>query len=235
MVPVAPITEAVFPRMTQLLARGEAVTRLYHQAAQLVSVVVWPAALVLALFAQPVLQLWTRNLAAPTQAGWIVRVLAISTALQAMMATPYNLQLAHGWTRLGAYQNAVSLVVLVPVMLLLASRYQAVGAASAWLMLMAAHLLITPQIMFRRILKGEKWRWYWRDVVRPMLAAGAVAVVGRLLLSDKLPVQWLVAGIVVVLGAACLSAGLAASEIRDVVFKSLANWLRGRSKLGLPI
>jgi O-antigen/teichoic acid export membrane protein len=236
MVPVAPITEALLPRMTQLLARGEvaAMTHLYHRGAQLVSVVVWPVAFVLVLFGQAVLQLWTRKFGLPSEARWIVSLLAVSTALQAMMAMPYNLQLAYGWTRLGAYQNAASLVVLVPTMLLLAGRYRAVGAAGAWLIVVVGHLAITPQVMFLRILNEEKWRWYRSDVACPMLAALVVAVVGRLLLSDRLAAAWLAGGMVLVLGAASLAAALASSQIRGVVLKKFASWLgRGsRAEIG---
>jgi len=82
-------------------------------------------------------------------------------------------------------------------MLLLTSRYQ---AASAWLLILTLHLIITPQIMFRRLLKGEKWRWYRDDIGRPLIAALGISVVSKLLLSDQLPVQWLVAGIALVLG-----------------------------------
>ncbi len=49
---VGPVFSATYPRLTNLVALGatEEITRLYHKSAQLVSVLVLPAALVVALF-----------------------------------------------------------------------------------------------------------------------------------------------------------------------------------------
>lgn len=60
---VGPVFSATYPRLTNLVALGatEEITRLYHESAQLVSVAVLPAALVVALFSKEVLLLWTRS------------------------------------------------------------------------------------------------------------------------------------------------------------------------------
>jgi hypothetical protein len=54
---------------------------------------------------------------------------------------------------------------------LLTWKYGALGAASVWLILNVAYVLVDIQIMHRRLLPGEKAHWYAVDVGLP--AAGS--------------------------------------------------------------
>lgn len=56
-------------------------------------------------------------------------------------------------------------------------RYGGEGAAWAWVGLNAGYLLIGVHFMYRRILRGEKWSWYFQDVVFPHLGALSGALV----------------------------------------------------------
>ena len=60
---IGPVFSATYPKLTGLveLGAGEEVTRLYHKSAELVSVLLLPAAFVVALFSREILLLWTRS------------------------------------------------------------------------------------------------------------------------------------------------------------------------------
>ena len=60
---VSPITQAWFPRLSQLHAAADhaGLVRTYHQGAQLVTVMMGSAALVLIVFSETFLHLWTQN------------------------------------------------------------------------------------------------------------------------------------------------------------------------------
>lgn len=168
-----PVFSAVYPRLTHLMQNGEPreLAALYHSSAQVLSVAVLPAAAMIVIFSHDLMLAWTHDgrIAAETHA--LVSVLALGTALNGLMHIPYALQLAAGWTRLALFMNAAAVVLLVPVLFLLTWKYGALGAASVWLILNVAYVLVDIQIMHRRLLPGEKGRWYAVDVGLP--AAGA--------------------------------------------------------------
>jgi len=148
------------------------------------SVVILPAAIVVALFSSEILLLWTGDPITVANTHLVVSILIVGTALNGLMNLPYALQLAYGWTTLAFYINIIASIVLVPMIYFLSKHYGLVGAASAWLILNSGYVLITNQIMHQRLLPDEKWRWYLNDVGAPMLAALIVAVAWRLMVSE---------------------------------------------------
>ena len=218
-----PVFTATYPRLTSLVALGatEDIKRLYHQSTQLVAVLILPAALVLAMFSEEVLLLWTRSPVTAERAHVLVSILVAGTAVNGVLQIPYALQLAHGWTRIAILGNIVSVVLLVPLMIVLTTWYGAAGAASIWVALNVGYLLISVPVMHLRLLPGEQWRWYAQDVGRPLLAGLGVAVVGRLFIKADWPPMLMVTSLAVVGAGTLAAAACAASQLRVIA--------RGRS------
>jgi len=187
---VGPIFTALFPKFSQLVALNDnkGLTALYHRACQLMSVVILPAALVLAMFSYEVMLLWTGDPITAKNTHWLVSLLVIGNALNGLMNLPYGLQLAYGWTKLAFYTNVVAVLLLVPMLIVMVHYYGAIGAAIVWVTLNTGYVLISFQIMHSRLLKGEQWHWYREDVGLPLTAALATAGLGRWLLpADMAP------------------------------------------------
>jgi O-antigen/teichoic acid export membrane protein len=172
---VQPVTTAVYPRFSQLVERGDgpALAEEYHFFSQLVAVLVLPLGSLLIFFPGDLLVLWTRNERVAMTVGTVLGLRAVGTVLNALMHVPHVLQLAFGWSSLGAGVNAVALVVVAPATVLLSLRWGGAGAAAVYVGLNAAALLLAMARMHRRVLPGELPRWYGRL----LLPAGAVAVV----------------------------------------------------------
>lgn len=209
---VSPITTALSPRLIELVTRGDevALSIEYHQGSQFVTVLMGSAALVLSVFAERVLMLWTNNPVLTEQVSPLVRVLVLGSAANYLLWVPYQLQLAHGWTSLTIKVCSAASVILVPAILLVAPHYGAAGATWIWLTLNLGQLLFTVSLMHRRLLPAEKWRWYGRDVFLPLGAAAVTALVLRALLPAPghrvLELFWVASTSVLVLGAAALAA-----------------------------
>jgi len=215
---ISPVFSATYPRLTNLVELGatEEITSLYHKSAQLVSVLVLPAALVLALFSKETLLLWTQN---PETAGHtylLVSILVMGTALHCLGHIPWALQLAYGWTRLAFVVNLVSVLLLTPLIIVLTKWYGAVGAASVWVILNVGYMFISLPIMHRRLLPTEKWRWYFEDVGRPLLAAVMVTVIGRCIIRSDWSPLVLIPSLGLVSGGTLLASACAANQL-DVV------------------
>lgn len=188
---VTPIFSALFPKFTQLVASAEEnnLITLYHKGCRLLSVLVLPAAVTIAIFAKEVLDLWLDDPMAVQNAHQILTLLMIGTALNAVMTLPYALQLAHGWTKLAFYKNVIAVVLLIPLMVWMVQMYQGLGAAWVWIILNLGYLIIEVPIMHRRLLKGEMGKWYGRDIILPIVIVTIIGLVGRAILpvdSSKL-------------------------------------------------
>jgi uncharacterized membrane protein YgdD (TMEM256/DUF423 family) len=92
-------------------------------------------------------------------------------------------------------------------------HYGAIGAAWMGIILNAAYILIGVHFMYRRILSTEKWKWYGKDMILPMLAAIVIMWLCMLVqpsVDNKLPwLIWLaITGILMVIGAWLVSPDL---------------------------
>ncbi|OFE11754.1 polysaccharide biosynthesis protein [Pseudohongiella acticola] len=206
-----PITQAWFPRLSELHATDNQaeLIRKYHQGAQLVSVLMGSAAIVLIIFSEDVLQLWTQDHLLAERGSILLSILALGNLLNGLMWMPYQTQLAHGWTDLATRINLVSVIFIVPAILWVTPLYGAEGAAWIWVCLNAGYLLIGIHLMYRRILTEEKWRWYRFDILQPLLAATGVASISAWVMPDSLTWQvqllWLSASSVTTLVASAMS------------------------------
>lgn len=174
---VSPIVIAISPRLTGLVAQTDeqALRNLYQSASQWLTVILIPAALMMAAFAEPLLYVWTDNRSLSREVAPLLALLAIGTLFNGFMHIPYAMQLAHGWTSFAVRINSIAVVVIVPAILWAVPRYGALGAAWVWLLLNASYVLICIHFMHRRLLPEEKWRWYREGVFKPLLA-GSIAV-----------------------------------------------------------
>lgn len=173
---VSPLATAIFPRLTELYSRqdeaGFAAT--YHAASQWIAVVLVPAALTLAVFAEPVLRAWMGDAALAQRVAPLLTLLTLGTLLHGFMHIPYMAQLAHGWTGFALRVNTVAVFVIVPAILWAVPRFGALGAAWVWLALNAGYVFLAIHFMHRHLMPNEKWLWYRRAVLLPVTVAGSM-------------------------------------------------------------
>jgi O-antigen/teichoic acid export membrane protein len=234
-----PVFGAVFPRLSELVRAGDeaAVSAVFHRGSQLISVLVFPAAAVLAMFAADVLHLWMRDPLVVRHAAPVLSLWAIGIALNGSVNMPYALQLAHGWTRLTLYTNMVAVVVLVPGTILAARSHGAVGAAAIWVVLNLGYYLLYARLMFRRLLPSEMWRWYGVDTLAPLAVALATAGAGKLLALWLQPSTPL---LVLIMATTAVTAVLATAatapwlwlEARAWLHRQRLRWTHGPAPLG---
>jgi O-antigen/teichoic acid export membrane protein len=180
---VSPLANAILPHLTELVAqRNETALRdNYHHACQWMAVSITPIALVMAFFAKPLLLVWSNDAELANKSAPLLSLLALGTLCNAFMTIPYMLQLAHGWSGLAAKINVVAALILVPSLFYFVPKYGALAAASVWFALNFGYLVFGIHIMYQRLLPDEKWRWYLRGVVVPLVASVIpVAVVFQL-------------------------------------------------------
>jgi O-antigen/teichoic acid export membrane protein len=178
---ITPVFNATFPKLSAMVASRDenGVRELYHLGTQVMAVLVLPVALVTAFFSYEIMALWTGNTETAQYTAPVLTILVIGTAMNGLMNIPYALQLAHGWTRIGFLINIFFVFTIVPSIIILATRYGAVGGATAWAVLNATYIIVGIPLTHRRILPGEAWKWVSQDVAPPLAAALFAAFAGR--------------------------------------------------------
>lgn len=215
-----PIYNAVYPRFSQLLERGDGieVTLLFRQSSQTMSVAIVPVALCIAFFSEELIWLWTKDSQIAHDANWVLALLMLGTLLNGFMHLPYGLQLAHGWTSLALKLNTISVCILGPLTYFLTKEYGLVGAAIVWPIINCIYVLVGAWICFGKLLPMEKWSWYWRAVVLPSAICSTIFGAVKYCILDAMHSR---AALIVQIGIALFAAVGATAMASPVVRSAL--------------
>ncbi len=221
---IGPICAAFFPRFSQLVAKNDTqeLARIYHRGCQLMSVLILPLAVVLALFSYELLLIWTQDRSIAENSHLILSLLTVGTALNGVASLPYALQLAYGWTQLALAVNTAAVLLLAPLIYFMSVRYGGVGAALIWVVFNALFVFVVVYLMHRRLLRGELWRWYHRDVGQPLLAVATIGTLWYWLMPTFVSHWSSVSNIALASIAMFAAAIIAAPEIRSLTIRWLA-------------
>jgi O-antigen/teichoic acid export membrane protein len=213
---ILPVYNVAYPRLSEMVALGDvdALAAQYHRFAQLLSVCIIPPALILCIFSETIVLLWTGQPATVREVAPLLSIWVVGTALNGLMYVPHAAQLAHGWPRLSTLLNAIAVVIMIPAVLVLVPRYGATSAAWIWVAINVGYVVFGVTAMHTRILAEEKWLWYGRDVLGPLAAAGLGAALlsvvhqGVPSLSRAAETAFLVGGVAILTLAAALAVPL---------------------------
>jgi O-antigen/teichoic acid export membrane protein len=186
--------------------------------------VILPVGATLAVFSREILQIWTRNPVIAERSHVVMSIVIAGTCLNALMNMPYALQLAHGWTRLILVTNVIATLMVVPLVMVGASLYGMVGAASVWVLLNLAYVLVPLQIMHGRLLRQEKSDWYIFAAALPAAIAVAVVLACRVFMPSDLPEVAVLAVMTMTLVLAIAATVLAMPVTREAIH----GWITAR-------
>jgi O-antigen/teichoic acid export membrane protein len=221
-----PVFLGIYPRLTQLISLddSEGLRRLYHQSGQFMSILILPAAIVVALFSYEILLVWTQNPTAAENSHLLVSLLICGTAINGLMHLPYALQLASGWTRIGLNITVFLILIFFPAIIILTRYYGPVGAASAWLALNILYMLIGVPLTHQRLLRGEATKWFC-NIIYPLASIVAIVFIGHNLYKSYISPRAAIASVVITFLFALMSACLSSSYIRKMI-KNRFLWKR---------
>lgn len=183
---LTPVFNVIFPRMSGFVATDDTqgLVNFYRTGTRWLSAALFPAAAAVAFLAQDLVCLWTGNIDLASSVAPIISLLVVGTALNGAMHFPYALQLAYGMTRLPLMINLILMLVLVPVIIVLALNYGAIGGAAAWVLLNFLYLLLGTWLTHRYLLKGIALKWLLGDVVMPLLLSLLIVGIGTRIMID---------------------------------------------------
>ena len=201
---ISPMFSVMYPRFSSLFHSGENTKLIdwYHISSQTMAALVIPVTLLIAVFSKEVLYVWSGDPVLSQQGSLVLALLVIGNGCNGIMNIPYALQLSSGWTKLAIWVNIGAIILLAPFIWWAAVNFGPIGGAAVWAVLNIFYIVLTPQIMHRRLLSTEKIAWYWTGVVLPALTCSATLLVlrqiplteiSRLLVGFILLIYWVFA------------------------------------------
>ena len=181
---VAPIYNVAYPRLAELTARGDAdgTRQAFRGALRLAALLVVPAAVTLAMTAEEVLRLWTRDAAIAAAAAPALRPMAAGWACLALAQLPFALDLAQHRSRTLSAVNLASLAAGAVALAIGVPRW-GLDALWALALIQLLHLLCCVLLLPRPVFAHATGTLARRDVLPIALAAVAAAWAVRLALG----------------------------------------------------
>jgi len=185
----APISKALLPRMTALLAakKESEMLALYRKATRLVASIVAPVAFVLAFFAEDVIYIWTGDSTAAQWTAPTLPLFVLSSGLLAIGAFQYYLQYAHGQLRQHVIYNTISAAVSVPLISYAALRYGPEGVGWVWFILRLLSLALWSPYVHHLLAPGVHKDWLLKDVLLPITASACLLSLAAAILWQYMP------------------------------------------------
>ena len=213
---VSPVSTALFPKLSELVAAGktEELSRLYHKGCQIVSLFIFPVGVLIALFPQEILMLWTHDTRIVENTSLLLSLVAVGSLMNATVTMPYMLQLAYGWTSLSFYKNIVAIIILIPLLFLLVHYLGAVGGATAWILLNVGYVLFEIPLMHRRLIRKEMMPWYIVDIGSPGACCVIIGVMFKMHFVYNVTTSMRLTAITITLGGMFLACALALPSSR---------------------
>jgi len=173
-----PAGSALIPRLARLQAEGDeaALIHLYRKATKMVAAIAIPASLMLAMFAEQVLWIWTTDVQAAKHAAPTLRLYALGNGFLAMAAFPYYLQFAKGDMTMHLRGNAIFVAFLIPSLVWAVKAYGATGAGYVWVATNALYFFAWVPAIHYRFFKNLHRDWLLKDIGAISLASVVLVV-----------------------------------------------------------
>lgn len=222
----SPIHQALIPQLNEAVASNNKtkLIKIFHLGSQITTVVIGSISLVVILYSDLILIMWTRSEELSLSVQYLVQLLVLGKMINSLMLVPFEVQLAYGWTSLGVKANFFAIILFVPALLIVVPRYSSIGAAWIWIALNVGYFIVVISLMHSKILKAEKWRWYFHDVAIPILASFLALMIFKVFFTISSDMFFnllmLIVAVMISFGASVISA----SQLRSYVFFYLKHY-----------
>jgi len=151
--------------------------KVYRDATQIVSVISGAAAITMFFCSETVVYLWTGDAKLAQEVSPILSLYSLGNGILSIGAFPYYLQYAKGNLKYHLFGNLGLLLFLIPLIILAAREYGAIGAGIVWVAMNAIYLFVWVAYVHYKLEPGIHLKWIMRDVLTiifPAILIGAL-------------------------------------------------------------
>lgn len=174
----SPVGTVILPRLARHYAEGDnnKILQIYNHATQLVTVIASSLTVTLVVCCDSLLFAWTGSAELTKATSSILQLYAVGNGFLALSAFPFYLQYARGNLRYHLIGNIVMVIVLIPTIIVVASKIGGVGAGGVWAGMNVLYFLGWVGYVHAKLVPGLHWKWLKSifAVLLPTLLVGLI-------------------------------------------------------------
>lgn len=177
---VGALGTAVFPRFVELvtLSNHGQMEKIYKTSSEIAGIILIPAGLVLIFFCGEFIFAWTGSNLIADQAKVTAVLLLGGQILQSTSVVPYNLAIAHGSFRFSQKIGVYAVLLIIPLLIFLTTRYGIVGAGMSWFLLNIFTFPLNLYFLHKQKLSNNKMlKDSIRGVILPLIITIPILIV----------------------------------------------------------
>lgn len=175
---IAPISQAIQPRMTKLIHAGknDEMLAVYRKSSQLMAIIMFSIVGMIAAFSYEIILFWTNNSQIATWGKDILFWYVLGNGVLAISGLQYMLQFAYGKIKMHVQYNTIFTIVSLPLIIFTAYNYNALGVAVLWFILRLISFIIWVPIVHHKFVPELHIKWLLDDIL-PILACSIIYLI----------------------------------------------------------
>lgn len=176
-----PISKAILPRMTALLAEGKLVEMiaLYRKGTRGVVMSVTPIVLIIVCWPYEIIFAWSGSREAALWSADILPIFVAGSYLVTIIGFQHALQYAYGQLKYNVYYNTFVFFISLPLITYAAYQYGVIGVAWVWLGFRVFSFIVWLPFVHLKFAPGLHKVWLVNDVAKPLLTPLSLVVVAK--------------------------------------------------------
>jgi O-antigen/teichoic acid export membrane protein len=167
---LGPINQAVFPRFAELMASNNrtALINTFLNASHMISASVGSIAIVIIIYSQEIIFLWSGNAQLAAATAPVVTVLGVIWLISSPVHMLYQAQLAHSLPLIGVKINLITIILTFPIYFYAVPIYGKMGAAYALLVAGIIGLVLHSYYTFKLDILPCFTEWLYKSIFKPI-------------------------------------------------------------------
>lgn len=174
-----PIAVAILPKMTRLaeLNHKEYQVNIFHKYSFIIGTISCAITMVLLLYSEPLMVLWTKDREVINIAGKLIKFLLLGGMFLGFQYMPYHLALAYGHTRTNIIIGITMMICFVPALYISVNHFNLLGASLPWLIFNFVSTFFLGYFVINKFLKGNFFKWVYYAILLPIIISLFIGIV----------------------------------------------------------
>jgi O-antigen/teichoic acid export membrane protein len=166
---IRPLGNVAFPKLSILANHSTELKKQYFNISNLMAILICPFIWWICFYSREIILLWSKNSQLADQGQVILQFLIVGNGIYALNKIPAVLSLAKGQNMILIYQNFVSSIILIIIVLFLTPQIGVLSGAIGWGIVNLIFLSISVPIIHKKIFDNIELIWFYEIIIRPNL------------------------------------------------------------------
>jgi len=169
-----PIAMTILPGLTKAVKSSENLDRLFSSYSLFVCLAACSVSVVTIIFPTEILSLWTRDQSLSFGQETLVRILVLANLALALQLIPFQIAIAHAFTRINVILSIICVLAVPPGIILFATQFGISGVAAPWLLINIFSAVVLNLVISSKYLETPLKKLI-KFVIVPLTICGFIA------------------------------------------------------------